>query len=423
MKLRLAALVVTVAGACVAVAVAVAAAGGEARGERGAEFTHEAYVWQRAWTPAVIDAVREHGPAFDGLRVWAAEIETNGAVARWAPTRSTGRVDADPARRPSTVVIRVDGSVPVDAERLLAVVNDVLGSFDRRQTPHPVRTVEIDHDCATARLSAYASLLRAVRAALDDDVRLSITALPTWISSPALDDVLATVDEVVLQVHAVDDPRTHSLFSTPRARAAVDAFAAHASEASPRLRWRVALPAYGSAVALDDKGRVIAVESEHGRRTNTAAGNVRELWAEPADVAALLRSLELKRPRGLAGVVWFRLPVDGDRRAWSFATLQAVRAGRDLTPRFTVEVRANGGGGGGGGDIVLVNRGEVDAIAPHRVAVDAVGIVAADGVNGFAFDQTSPGFSSLRPPRIAPGGEIVVGWVRTQLEVVAYVAH
>ena len=116
--------------------------------------------------------------------------------------------------------------------------------------------------------------------------------------------------------------------------------------------------------------------------------------------------------------MWFRLPVDGDRRAWSFATLEAVRAGHDLVPRVDVVVRPSADSFGLH-DVVVVNRGVVDARAPYRVEIDVAGLAAADGVNGFSFDH---GFSSLHPPRIAPAGELVVGWVRAQ-EVTAHEAR
>jgi len=55
----------------------------------------------------------------------------------------------------------------------------------------PVAGVEIDHDCATARLSAYARFLSILRARLDRTVPLSITALPAWLSAPEVDEVFS----------------------------------------------------------------------------------------------------------------------------------------------------------------------------------------------------------------------------------------
>ncbi len=37
-------------------------------------FANEAYIWQRAWTPPLIDAIHQHGREFSALTVLAGEI-------------------------------------------------------------------------------------------------------------------------------------------------------------------------------------------------------------------------------------------------------------------------------------------------------------------------------------------------------------
>ena len=98
--------------------------------------------------------------------------------------------------------------------------------------------LEIDYDCPTSKLAGYARFLAALRQRLAPDLALSITALPTWMSSSALERVAAEVSEIVLQVHAVDDPR-HGLFDPAQAERWVRAFGRRTAQP-----FRVALPAY-----------------------------------------------------------------------------------------------------------------------------------------------------------------------------------
>ncbi len=403
-----------VAFAAVVIAVVVVAACSSE--EAPARLSEDAYVWQRAWTPRVVAAVRERGRAFDGLRVLASEIPPDAAVPQAAVRLPSPAAALSVLKgKPVIPVVRVDGSRVADARVVVAEAKDAVARF--RRAGADVRGVELDHDCAAARLRAYAGVVAAVKAAVAP-LPVSITALPSWAPSPALDRLIGAADAVVLQVHSVDAP-TDGLFSARRARAAIDAFARHSALASGKRRLFVALPAYGSALGLDDAGRVVAVESEAPR---TLPARVRAAWAEPADVAALLSSLKEDPPAPLAGVVWFRLPVGGDVRAWSFQTLQAVRAG-EVHPAVAVERD--------GVDVFVRNTGNVDVTAPPRVELGATGdgatgdgatgggatgdgALVGDGVSGYAFEPSAGGaaFVSPSPPRLRVGERRAVGWVR-----------
>src|SRR6185369_6869028 len=135
-------------------------------------------------------------------RVLAAQSDERGhlrpTAVEWTALENNGR--------PVILVVRIDGQLAQwDEEVLLDDLRAVLSWW--RQNRVPVAGVEIDHDCGTARLSAYARFLAELRTRIEDGVPLSITALPAWLSAPNLDTVLAQADEVVLQVHAVQSPR------------------------------------------------------------------------------------------------------------------------------------------------------------------------------------------------------------------------
>ena len=94
--------------------------------------------------------------------------------------------------------------------------------------------VEIDYDCPTSKLATYARFLAALRSRLAPSTKLSITALPTWMNSGELEGLTRNLDEIVLQVHAVDDPR-RGLFDPDQAERWVKDFGQRIRRP---FRWR-----------------------------------------------------------------------------------------------------------------------------------------------------------------------------------------
>jgi len=299
-------------------------------------------------------------------------------------------------------VVRINGQ--------LARWNDVqlLGDLDGllsqwRQMGAPIAGLEIDHDCGVARLAAYAQFLARVRAHLDRTIPLSITALPAWMSWSELGAVFAPTSEVVLQVHMVQNPRA-GLFNKEQARRWIEELA-HRTDKP----FRVALPAYGVRVARREDGSMLAVESEEPLLAGGYSAS--EMIVSPEDVSALLRDLERDPPASLAGIVWFRLPVAGDVRAWSPATWRAVVLGKPLHPR--VEALAEKSDTPGMSNIVLINDGEVDAELPVRIDLPP-SCAIADGINGYTLAHRESGLSIERQQDgLIPGHRRrLIGWMR-----------
>lgn len=333
-----------------------------------APLTHEAYVWQRDWSPELSDALTRAPAEFGALRVLARERSGPGRT----PVDVAVDVDAlVRAGREVVAVLRVDGTAPLDGISLEEVAAHARAWKARGVR---VRGIEVDHDCATSALAGYADWLERERA-LVPDLKLSITALPTWAASPDVERLASIPDDVVLQVHAVRAP---TLFTPEEARGFVESWA----EATGRA-FRVALPTY--RVRLRDGTR---------------------LSAEPRDVARFVGLLRERPVRGVTGVIWFRLGHRGDPDAWSPSTLEAVVRGEPLTPSLTprlVDV------GGGTRDIVIENTGRVDADAPARLTLSG-NLEVLDGVGGYAPHGTS--LVARTPPRLRAGEHRVVGFVR-----------
>ena len=356
---------------------------------------HGVYVWQRRWDARLAEAVNEARSFAGSLRVLALQYDGGRYVETrvdWNAVRATGL--------PVTVVVRIDGTrnpVPdgfVDRLRMhgRAWAERGGGRFD----------LEIDYDCGTAQLESYAHLLRRIRAGIPAIRSLSITALPAWRDAAALDDVLAAVDVSVLQVHAVSRP-DEGLFDGAQARRWVDDWARR-SGAKPFL---VALPAYGARLKLDLDGTVAAVESE--QRLPARSASSRELRVDPREIAAWLDDLRAHGYPNLAGIVWFRLPRDGDERTWALRTLHAVVTGQPLQPALRVATRVRDNGAI---DVSLHSEGSIDAPPPAALTVDG-NCSAGDGANGYRLARGSRWrFEHTAAEPLRAGSGRLVGWLR-----------
>ncbi|QSQ13779.1 DUF3142 domain-containing protein [Myxococcus landrumensis] len=337
---------------------------------------HDVYVWQRDWSAELEQSLTELPAELGTLRVLARE--------RSGPTRAPMTVAVDvealaKTRREVVAVMRVEGTTPLDDVSLQEIASI---ARDWKARGVRVRGVEVDHDCATASLPAYAEWLTRERRELGD-LSLSITALPTWATSPKLEALTAVPDDVIVQVHAIRAP---TLFTPEQARGFIESWA----KATPHP-FRVALPTY---------------------RVRLREGGL--LDSEPREVARFLAQLHERPVRGVKGLVWFRLGHRGDVDSWSLPTLTTVLKREPLTPKLEprlVDV------GGGTLDIVIENTGRVDGEAPARLTLSGR-LEILDGVGGYAPRGTS--LVARTPPRLRAGERRVVGFVRgTEVTLVA----
>jgi hypothetical protein len=363
-----------------------------------APLPQDIYVWQRVWSEPVRKALVEANDVASGWRVLVAESDAPRNLKRfavdWAALART--------HKPVIAVIRIDGQIAVSLEGDL-YRQIVLLLSDLRTNHAALAGLEIDFDCGTAHLRDYGGFLLALRTLPDMPRRLSITALPAWLGSPELSFVLSSVDEAVLQVHAVRAPQ-EGLFDPAVARGWIDRF-----DTEYDKPFRVALPDYGTRIVEGDNGAILAVESEMPKLAGGAAA--RELVAAPADVAALLSSLKQRPPEHLKGLVWFRLPTEEDSRIWSLATLKAVLRGAPLTGR--VEALSRPGRVEGLRDIVLANFGDSDVPLPRKILLPPA-CALADGINGYTLG--APGrpivLERLQSALLRAHHAELVGWMR-----------
>lgn len=386
------------------------------------------YVWQRAWNDRVVDAVAARAPSFDGGAVLlAAEVafEKEGmremevaldhaAIARLGqPVGLALRIGACPSKR-------LGERDTIDALSRLAV--RVIA--DARNAGWNPSELQIDFDSATSRLDSYRRWIEEIRSAVAP-VPVTITVLPTWMSSGSFGPLVQATAGFVLQVHSVD-------------KAAVEGDEPSLCDTASAIRWTeraarfgvpflVALPTYGYLAAFDEKGELAALIAEQAAPEHLRATTVREVRSDAAAMADLVAHWRRSRPQPMGGIIWYRLPVEGDVLNWPWPTLARVMRGERAAPALSLQGEVSTDGLV---EIVATNSGDADAELPAAIEVRWRGparLVTADALGGLRWSRDGTGGARFTPaedaapPRVRPGERRRLGWLRltagTEVEV------
>ena len=144
-----------------------------------------------------------------------------------------------------------------------------------------------------------------------------------------------------------------------------------------------------------------------------AGTRVLEFFTEADAVACLVKEWQAIRPKGMKGIIWYRVPVSTDARNWGWTTLSAVMDGRK--PARRLEAIAEGDNPV---DVSLVNFGEADDSLDRTVIAswDDGDLVSADAHSGWTVKTEHQRALFIPQPgrrlRLSPGGQRGIGWLR-----------
>jgi hypothetical protein len=300
------------------------------------------YVWQMQWTDPVREAVATAAPEADRLMVLVGEVNVVNDSLAFTPAKpdwpALGKERAEVA-----LVLRAGVSLGAllsgtRQEECASYLHGVLdGAMTAaRESEVQVTGVQLDYDCPTSKLRDYTRLLDRMRAGRAN-VELSITVLPTWLKRWEFAGLVDGLAYYVLQVHSLEIPtsvdRPIVLCDTTR----IPGYLRRAAWIG--VPFYLALPTYGYRVAFDGDGQFTALSAEGPAPAWDASYQVRLVMTDPAEIAAVVRSVMEAPPRGCRGFAWFRLPHSQDELNWSWPTLMAVRDGRAPRTAFEVEIR------------------------------------------------------------------------------------
>lgn len=287
----------------------------------------EIYVWQRAWTQPVRDAVSQHATNFAEIAVLRAEISWN---TNRQPQLVRARVDYPTlarAQRPVGIALRIGTFAgPFTNDAIASFIVDTADRIvaEARTNGVTLAELQIDFDCAESKLDGYRVWLEAIQQRVTP-LPVTITALPSWLDARAFRRLARVATNYVLQVHSAERPRNSSAAITlcdPRA-------ARRAVESAGRIGvpFRVALPTYGYLLAFADTGKFISLSAEGPRPNWPTNALIRKVESDSAELAGLIRGWTASRPTVMRGVIWYRLPVASDKFNWSWPQLQRVMRG------------------------------------------------------------------------------------------------
>lgn len=377
-----------------------------------------AYVWQRRWSPEVVDAIA-HAPAnIHSLAVLAAEVAWVGGKPEVVPMR----IDMKSLRATGKTLglcLRI-GPYPGPFNRDDATIR-MLGQLaasivdEARQTGFTPQELQLDFDCAASKLAGYTRWVQTLKKNIHP-VPLVITALPSWLHRKDFVALARSCHGYVLQVHSLERPR-----DVQSALSLCDcASACRWVEAAARLRlpFRVALPTYGYLVAFDDQGKFLGLCAEAPSPFDVTGTRWRTVSADARALAELVQTWQKDRPALLQGLIWYRLPVAGDRLNWKPATFASVVAGK--SPRSDVQVECKYPEPALA-EIFLRNQGDADFAMTHgHITIEWSGgqLLAVDALHGFTVERNEASqlrlfFPQTEPcPSLRPEESWQIAWLR-----------
>jgi hypothetical protein len=375
-------------------------------------LTQRGYLWQRAWSPAVMVAVQEAGKHMDGIVIIGAEILWNGS------TPETIRANLDwptlkNAGKPIALALRVapyPGPFSKD-DSTIKYIAAVAKSLLTSATAHglTVSEFQLDFDCAQKKLSGYSLWVEAVRTAVRP-TRFVITTLPAWLNEPAFVPLVRLADSYVLQVHSVpisSGTGQSFLLDTDLARQWIK------TAATLGIPFSVALPTYRCLAGYDATGKLLGVAMDSVDLAWPPGTRTIEFSTNSDATATLVKEWLSARPAELKEVIWYRIPVATDQRNWRWPTLTAIMAGRKPIHSLQAVQR-----GDNPVDLSIKNMGEADKQIDAKLTVTWTGasIVASDALPGWtvAASREHAVFTRVEkiPLELPPGGERSIGWLR-----------
>ena len=378
------------------------------------DFRQQAYVWQRAWTPAVRDAFQSHRGAFSELILLAGEISWHNS----RPKFTKVALPFDLLRgggAPIGFALRIGPFAGPfsDRDATAASVAGIAASILNEAVSNglAVRELQVDFDCAESKLAGYAQWVRAIKEAVKA-VTVTVTALPSWLDEPAFRELAAAADGYVLQVHSLQRPKSYdasfTLCDPELARAAVE------RAGRIGIPFCVALPTYGYLLAFAADGKFVGLSAEGPAKSWPASAKLREVRADPAALARLAQDWALARPSAMRGVIWYRLPTIEDNLNWRWPTLDAIIHLRSPREKFRAETRRVEAGLY---EISLLNEGDLDVSSRLAVDVHWTGahMQAGDGLRGFELAEVnslSARLQSKAVVRLRAGDHWTLGWIR-----------
>ena len=369
------------------------------------------YLWQREWTPAVLEALGETDRRMDGVVILGTEINLAGKN----PEIDKATIDWDAVKRSSkhcALALRVApfagpfGSDDAPARAIVDLTKQLLSEAHSHDVN--LEEFQFDFDCAQKNLGSYRMWLLALKPIVQP-TRFVITVLPAWLDNSEFRKLVREVDGYVLQVHSVP------ILAGTDAKLS-DAHLARewvTKAARFGIPFAVALPTYRCAAGYGPHGELLSVAMDSVQPVWPPGTRVLEFGADADEIAGLVHEWQKARPPQLRELIWYRIPIATDSRNWRWPTLSAVMAGR--LPEHKLNILQEGQNPI---DLAIVNAGEADEQVNANVTATwtAAGLTASDALAGWNV-KSGGGRAIFKVTashglRLPPGATRKIGWLR-----------
>ena len=368
------------------------------------------YIWQREWTPAVVDSLSQAARRMDGVVILGAEINFAGKKPEIAKASIDWEAVKQQVEHPSVALRVAPFAGPFRADdastkTIVDVAKEILA--DARGHEVKIEEFQFDFDCAQKNLEGYRVWLRALRQAIQP-IRFVVTVLPAWLDHPEFPSLVREADSYVLQVHSVPIfSGSAKLCDSHSARK----WAEKAAELG--LPFSVALPTYSGVAGYGPDGKLLSVAMDSVQPSWPPGTRILEFGADANEIAALVDTWQKARPPQLRELLWYRVPIATDTRNWRWVTLSAVMAGR--RPEHKLQLVQEGDNPI---DLSILNAGEADEQVNSEVmaAWNGSGLDASDALSGWNV-RTENGRAIFKATgqhgiRLPPGATCKIGWLR-----------
>lgn len=393
---------------------AIALSGCKPDPKRAVPLPSEVYVWQRIWTAELAESVEQSKTWVQTYHLLAAEVRFEKGKGKIT------RIQTNPTFMKAQkvgLVIRIFPSAAKtgwDAGAIEFVV-DLIHELVSTWPDGNVVELQLDYDCPESKLADYARLLTAVKAILSP-LKVSCTALPSWLWQKEFPGLAALVSGYVLQVHSLHLP-------DPKGQQVALVDLAETEEAMRRaveigVPFRVALPTYSCVVEFHASGKVREVYAEDvPQELPLHSAHYLVLDSDAYGMANLVSRWRAEASPLLQAVVWYRLPTVRDRLNWSAEVLAKVAQGQSLKRVWRAHCIQKEEGHV---EIVIEQAGEAPDDLPPQVMLRWAGpeADASDALAGYQIVESAPGYVCMklvnpgRMSRVACGTKRVIGWLR-----------
>jgi len=375
-------------------------------------LSQRGYLWQRAWNPAVAEALNQADGRMDGVVILGAEILWRGKY----PESVQATIDWEflkNLKKPVAIALRVapyPGPFSATDNAGLHLIQQASSLLAEAQN-HGIKLSEfqLDFDCAQKKLDGYGVWLDALRPVIRP-THFVITTLPSWLDEPGFEVLIKHVDGYVLQVHSVptDAQIGHAALCDPSlARKWINAAARFGRP------FAAALPTYRCLAGYDQSGKLLSVAMDSVKSPWPPGTRILDFSTNSDEVASLVKELQTAHPPELNELLWYRIPVATDQLNWRWPTLVAVMEGRPPLHRLAVVQE-----GSNPVDLSISNTGEADKQGAVTVTVtwDRGTLVAWDALPDWKVKTESGRAVFIQDlatrSQLPPGQQHSIGWLR-----------